>query len=54
MDFGDNYRIIEIRVTESSLDRMYYGGANLDNIGPAYNAECELLNEFKNTIRTIK
>lgn len=53
MDFGGNYKIIEITVPESALDGMYYGGANLDG-GPAYNATNDILNNFANTIKPVK
>ncbi len=54
MDFGGSYRIIEITVPESLLDDLYYGGANLDGIGPAFCAPLELINKFKETIDFIQ
>lgn len=54
MDFGGQYRIIEITVPESAIHDMYYGGPNLDGIGPAYNAAPELINPYLNTIKPIQ
>ena len=53
MNFGGEYKIVEITVPESILDDMYYGGPNLDNIGPAYNASSDLLNSFLDTIKSV-
>ncbi|NOW06146.1 hypothetical protein BCM20_000665 [Clostridium beijerinckii] len=33
---------------------MYYDGAKLDGIGPACNSECDLLNQYADTIITLK
>ena len=54
MDFGGNYKIVEITVPRSALDSMYYGGPKLDGIGPAYNATNSILNQYANTIKSVK
>ena len=54
MNFEGNYRIIEITIPEVVVNVMYYGGPNLDSIGPAFNAEVSILNKYLNSIRTIK
>lgn len=54
LDFGGEYKIIEITVPESVINDIYYGGPNLDNIGPAYNANSDLLNQFIDTIKPVE
>ena len=54
MDFGKGYKIIEITVPESLIDDLYYGGSNLDGIGPAFCAPLDIINEFSNTIKLIE
>lgn len=54
MDFGGEYKIIEITVPESVIDDMYYAGPNLDNIGSAYNANSDLLNQFIDTVKPVE
>lgn len=54
MDFGSNYRIIEITVPEAALDNMYYGGLKLDGVEPAYNSANDIVNTFADTVNTVK
>ena len=45
-----NYKMLEIEVDTSGLDKMYYS-SKLDNIGPAY---CSSLEVLENVIKSIK
>ena len=54
MDFGKNYKIIEITLPEPLVDKLFYGGPNLDGIGPAYCASLEVINEYSSTIKLIE
>lgn len=47
-----NYRMVEIEVPTSSLDDMYFVN-KLDNIGPAYNAEQDVINNAMKTLKEI-
>ncbi len=48
-----NYKMVEVTVPTSSLDDMYFA-EKLDNIGPAYNAERDLINRVMIGIKEKK
>jgi hypothetical protein len=48
-----NYKVVKVTVPKNALDGMYFGGKNLDGIGPAYYAERDFINQMMLSLKEV-